>query len=130
MKVAQSHNHKGPRYMAWIKKVYLYLVSLISLIIVIAGAIILINMALKAWVFKKADNTTYYAPKVICSTPGNSAPNPAPECSDPDYEAKQQAQETESRSAQRQRDAAQAIAMIIVATPVFLYHWRLARREA
>ena len=113
--------------MPWIKKVYLYLVSLISLIIVIAAAIMLINMALKAWVFKKADKTIYYAPKIVCDS---TIPNPAPECSDPDFQAKEEAREKESRSAQRQRDAAQAIAMIIVATPVFLYHWRLARKEA
>jgi hypothetical protein len=118
--------------MAWIKKVYLYLVSLISLVIVIIGAIMIINMALKAWVFKKADNTVYYAPKAICDLPTNpdgSKPNLPTECSDPDYEAKQQARERENRSAQRQRDAAQALAMIVVATPVFLYHWKLARKE-
>ena len=45
------------------------------------------------------------------------------ECTDDQY-AKDQ------RSAQKQRDAAQALAMIIVATPVFYYHWKLARKEA
>jgi hypothetical protein len=118
--------------MPWIKKVYLYLMSLISLVIVIIGAIMLINMALKAWVFKKADNVAYYAPKVICNAPANpdgTKPNLAPECADPDYQAKEEAREKESRAAQRQRDAAQALAMIVVATPVFLYHWKLARKE-
>ena len=36
--------------MAWIKKVYLYLVSLVSLVILIIAGIMLINMALKTWV--------------------------------------------------------------------------------
>jgi lipopolysaccharide/colanic/teichoic acid biosynthesis glycosyltransferase len=119
--------------MTWIKKVYLYLVSLISLVILVIAGIMLINMALKATIFKKADNTAYYAPKIACNAPANpdgSKPALDPACSDPNYEQKQREQEKESRSAQRQRDAAQAIAMIIVATPVFLYHWKLARKEA
>jgi len=107
--------------------------SLISLVIVIIAAIMLINMALKAWVFKKADNITYYGPKVICDAPANpdgTQASLAPECSDPNFQAREEEREKEGRAAQRQRDAAQAIAMIIVATPVFLYHWKLARKES
>lgn len=120
--------------MAWIKKVYLYLVSLISLVILVFAAIMLINMALKAWVFKKADQYNYYyPPKVVCetikNTDGSTAPLPA-ECSDPNYQAKEEQRQKDERNAQRQRDASQAIAMILVATPVFYYHWKLARREA
>jgi hypothetical protein len=36
----------------------------------------------------------------------------------------------QNRTSQRQRDAAQAIAFIIVATPAWWYHWRAARKEA
>jgi FtsZ-interacting cell division protein ZipA len=120
--------------MAWIKKVYLYVVSLVSLIIVVIGAIMLINLALRAWVFKKADNSFYYAPKVACDLParaeGSQAAILPAECTDPNYEQKMKEQEEENRAAQRQRNAAQAIAMIIVGAPVFYYHWRLARKEA
>lgn len=117
------------------KKAYLYIVSLISLVILVVAAIMLINMALKTWVFPKADQTYYYAPKLVCSElPANVDPatlsSRDPNCDDPDYEAKAEAREKESRSAQRQRDAAQAVAMIIVAAPVFYYHWKLARKEA
>ena len=42
-----------------IKKIYLYLVSLVSLIIIIVGTIMLLNMALKTWIFTKADNDYY-----------------------------------------------------------------------
>ncbi len=87
----------------------------------------LINMGLKTWIFKKADTNIYYAPKIDCSV-GRVVPQ-SPECTDPNYDAKQQEQEKENRSAQRQRDAAQAIAMILVASPVFYYHWKLARKE-
>jgi hypothetical protein len=115
--------------MPWIKKVYFYLVSLISLVILIVAGIMLINMALKAWVFTKADNNIYY-PQISCTSPSPAGTTLPPECNDPDYEAKQKQRDMEQRAAQRQREAANAIAMIIIATPVFLYHWKLARKEA
>lgn len=115
--------------MAWIKKVYLYLVSLVSLVILIIAGIMLINMALKTWVFPKADTDIYYAPRVDCGTSVGNL-DVMPECADPNYAAKEEARQKENRAAQKQRDAAQALAMIIVATPVFLYHWKLARKEA
>ncbi len=124
--------------MAWIKKVYLYLVSLVSLIILIIAGIMLINMALKTWVFTKADKDFYYNPVVNCTPPPGvdasgsltSSYMAPPECTDPEYQKGTQESQSEQRSAQKQRDAAQALAMIIVATPVFLYHWKLARKEA
>ena len=117
--------------MTWIKKVYLYLVSLVSLVILIIAAIMLINMALKTWVFPKADeNDYYYAPLMTdCTSYSDEMKKTAPECQ-PDYAAKEEEREKTRRAAQKQRDAAQALAMIIVATPVFLYHWNIARREA
>ena len=51
--------------MAWIKRIYLYLVSLIALIIIIIGAQSLIDIGLKTWVFTKADND-FYNPRVVC----------------------------------------------------------------
>ena len=111
--------------MAWIKKVYLYLVSLVSLIILIIASIMLISMALKTWVFPKADTDIYYSPPVASTCVGDEDPNCKP-ISKEEYEK----QSREQRSAQKQRDASNALAMIIVATPVFLYHWKLARKQA
>jgi hypothetical protein len=114
-----------------IKKIYLYVVSLVSLIILVIGSIMLINMALKAWVFTKADNNYYgsYAKPTAeyCKTLAPDGKVPL-ECQ-PGYEEEQRKQEAENRSSQRQRDAAQAVSMIIVAAPVFYFHWRLARKE-
>ena len=119
--------------MAWIKKVYLYMVSLISLIILVVASIMLINMGLKAWIFTEADNAYYYEPKLVCSetkNPDGSVVPLDPNCSNPNYEQEQKDAEAKRRSGQRQSDAAQALAMIIIAAPVFLYHWKLARKEA
>jgi len=38
--------------------------------------------------------------------------------------------DAQNRTSQRQQQAAQSIAMILVATPVWWYHWRMARKEA
>ena len=119
--------------LSWIKKVYLYLVSLISLVILVIAGIMLINLALKAWVFTKADDNYYYPPQLMC----NEAKNPDgsmvvrdPNCNDPAYQEKERTAEMERRAAQQQNSAAQALAMVLVASPVFYYHWKLARKEA
>ena len=111
--------------LSWIKKVYLYLVSLISLVILVIASIILINLALKTWVFPKADNNYYtaYCPTISETTPDGMEISKPRECTDEQYARDQ-------RASQKQRDAAQALAMIIVAAPVFYYHWKLARKEA
>lgn len=110
--------------MQHIKKIYLYMVSLISLVILVIAGIILINLALKTWVFPNADRDMYYGycPGEVKNPDGSIVPEPR-ECTDEQYKK-------DMRSAQKQRDASQALAMIIVATPVFYYHWKLARKEA
>ena len=107
-----------------LKKAYLYLVSIISLIIMVVDALMLINMALKTWVFKKADQNYY---SYAC--PASVAPDGKLATCDPAAQEQQKKQDEENRAAQKQRDAAQAIAMLLVATPVWYFHWRLAKRE-
>jgi len=107
-----------------LKKAYLYLVSAISLIIAVIGAIMLINLALKAWIFTKADMNYYSAPCVQpVLTDGKAVP-----CDQAAIDA-QKKQDQENQASQRQNTAAQALAMIIVATPVWWFHWRLAKKE-
>lgn len=109
-----------------IKKIYLYLVSLVSLFIVVFGAISLLNMGLKTWVFTKADKDFYAYP--MCPTevaPDPSGKSVAYKCD----EAEQQKRAEDSREAQKQRDAANSLAMIIVGAPVFYFHWRLVRKD-
>lgn len=123
--------------MQHIKKIYLYAVSLISLVMLVIASVILINLALKAFIFTKADQNNYYAPLVECNvTDGPNATSEAmmtqgaPDCNSAEFKAKQDAAAAESRKSSQQQDAAQAVAMILVAAPVFYYHWRLARKEA
>lgn len=110
--------------LSWIKKVYLYLVSLISLVILVIATIMLINLAIRTWVFPNADMNYFgYCTSVVESTPEGKTVSQPRECTDEQYAR-------DMRNAQKQQDAAQALAMIIVAAPVFYYHWKLARKEA
>jgi len=91
----------------------------------------LLNMALKTWVFPKADTYGYYPARMspeYCSQAQTDA-KMMPEC-DPNWEETMKKQEEENRKSQRQRDASQALAMILIAGPVWFFHWRLARKEA
>jgi hypothetical protein len=108
-----------------LKKAYLYLVSTISLIIAVIGAIMLINLALKAWVFTKADMNYYSTPCVAPVTVGNTSTG----CDQATLDAQAQ-QAKDQQTSQRESTAAEALAMIIVATPVWYYHWKMARKEA
>jgi len=109
-----------------LKKVYLYLVSLIALIMLIVACVSLINLGLRAWVFKQADNTSYNysCPAIPASTqvPDGSSSNGCDT-------ALQQQQAHEELVSSRETESARDIALIIVGLPVFFYHWRLVRKE-
>jgi glucan phosphoethanolaminetransferase (alkaline phosphatase superfamily) len=74
-----------------LKKAYLYLVSVISLVIWVIGAIMLLNMALKTWVFPKADQDFYSYPCFAKYNPDGSQT----ECS-PEEEARQKSSQTKT----------------------------------
>lgn len=107
-----------------LKKAYLYLVSVISLVIWVFGGIMLLNMALKTWVFTKADRDFYYSPCI-----GAYAPDGRETKCSSEEEQRALKEREDARAAQKQRDAAQALSMIVVAAPVWWFHWRLAKRE-
>jgi hypothetical protein len=118
--------------LSWIKKVYLYMVSLISLIIIVVAAIMLLNLALRTWIFPKADDNYYYPPQIACEqvkNPDGSVSQLPPNCGEDKYSERMKEEEKNRRTAQKQSNAAQALAMLIVASPVFYYHWKLARKE-
>jgi glucan phosphoethanolaminetransferase (alkaline phosphatase superfamily) len=108
-----------------LKKVYLYLVSLIALVMLIVACVSLINLALRAWVFKQADNTTY---NYSCPMIPASAQVPDGSTSSCNTALQQQQAHAQLVSS-RETESARDIALIIVGLPVFFYHWRLVRKE-
>ena len=116
--------------MTWIKKLYLYAVTLIGLVLIIIGATMLVSMGLKA-ALGVNDYITYpnqyNCPAAVpAKTPSTDAA--APVCN-PDQMKQQDEFNKKNNANQKKRDIAQALAMIIVGTPVFMYHWKIARKE-
>jgi hypothetical protein len=135
-----------------IRKIYLYLFSLIGLILMVIAGVQLINLGLKVFVFTQIEkqDTAYQgmpscgpfsAEKVSSIT---SQPNQADKITVQitaseqeqmklwltDYKTWEENQKSyDPIKASRQRDAASSLAMLIIGLPLYMYHWRLARKE-
>lgn len=96
-----------------IRLLYLYLFSFIGLLIIVIGTISLVDLGLQTYVFKDSQYTYY--------------PTPV-EDSKIDPELERQRFEADQK-AQKQRQLSNAIAMIIVGTPLYIYHWKLIKKE-
>ena len=113
-----------------IKTIYFYLVSLISLMMVVFSTADLVNLALKIWVFPKADKQEYIEPSCALQIPAKM-----PGISEEEYQRQiknceaNRMNEDERRSIQHQRDAVRDLSFLVVGAPLFLYHWRIIRRE-
>lgn len=106
-----------------IRKIYLYLFALIGLVISTIGAVELVNLGLKTIVFPQADTYYNYPAAKPIAAPGATSTVQEPSQAEIDRFNEQQ------RSSQRQRDAANALAMLIVGVPLYAYHWKVIKRE-
>lgn len=109
-----------------IRRVYLYLTSLIGLVLVLIGGVQMVNLGLKTWVFTKADDAYYggvcYELRPAAPVKDDETPR---ELSKEDCEK----QRAEERTARRQSDAAQSVAFVLVGLPVWMYHWGKVKNE-
>lgn len=101
-----------------IRVLYLYLFSFVGLLIVVFGSISLIELGLKTFVFKEA---SVYKTYVDQMGPVEKTPIISQE------ELDRRALEQSNRDKQMQ--LANAIAMIAVGTPLYLYHWKKIQKE-
>jgi len=98
--------------------------------LIIIGGVSLINLGLKTYIFTKADQDYYYRIPVAQKIIIEDGVEKAVEKELTEEEIKEQEETAkEQRSAQRQRDAAQAVAMLIVGIPLYTYHWRQVRKK-
>ena len=111
-----------------IRNIYLYLVSFVALMMIIFSTADVLNIALKTFIFTKADsvNYAYYppCPTLPASTTGTAKTDPS--CVTP---AQQKQNDEETRTAQRQNSLVRDISLILVGVPVFMYHWRIIRKK-
>ena len=127
-----------------IRTVYLYIFAMVGLALLIIGGVRFIDMGLKSFVFTQAEEESrYYAVKP-------PTPYPLPRIEDlqdeeglseeekivikqwvADYAAWQERTSgIDPVTARRHRDASTNLALILVGLPLYIYHWRLIRKEA
>jgi hypothetical protein len=131
-----------------IRAIYLYLFALLGLMLLTIGSVRFVDMGLKAFVFTKAEEQErliYKAPpmapleirkleqieeareKKFCLSQKDRA---AVEVWLAEYkEWKEKKEKIDPVTARRHRDASLNLAMILIGLPLYLYHWRIIKRE-
>lgn len=127
----------------WIRIVYLYLMTTIGIVVFVIGSVTMINSVLKTFVFKKADLNYYSRPPEIYLVNQEKQATILTECDDltqedkenisvwlNDYENWKKIDENKMQiTAQRQREFANSIAMIVVGFPLYFIHWAIIKKE-
>jgi hypothetical protein len=111
-----------------LRKVFLYIFASVGLVLSIIGLVSLINLGLRTYVFTKADYPCY-RPYLSEAPPKdvNGANLSQEEIDRRNAEAQQQCEE--QKTSEKQRSAANAIAMLIVGVPLYAYHWNRIRQD-
>lgn len=106
-----------------IRLLYLYLFSFIGLVIIVTGLIQLVDLGMKVYVFKDADKYEMYTYPTKINPSGKEVT-----LTDKEKKEQKRIQENETNR-QRQRQASTAISMLLVGLPLYMYHWRLIKKE-
>lgn len=127
-----------------IRVVYLYLFALIGLVLLTIGGVQLVGLGLRTFILTEADAEMrmHYMPE----PPMRFAPDRATAAANDttfspqereafrqwaaDYERQRRMrEEIDPVKSRRQRDAARALAFLIIGAPLFAYHWRTIKKE-
>ena len=127
-----------------IRTIYLYLFALVGLALLITGAVRFLDMGLKMFIFTKAEDpekiqNMYYSGSPI-STVRLEKYQESEELTEneitnlknwlADYEKWQEEEKKiDYVASNRQREASSNLAMLLVGLPLYLYHWRIIRKE-
>ena len=119
-----------------IRSLYFYAVSIVALFMLVFSCVDLVNIGLKTWVFKNADpsysrcipgNYGVYGTKPTSATgitDENTPTGPTQEQCD-----LQNKQNQENISRQNQSSAVRDFSMLVIALPLFLFHFRIVQKE-
>lgn len=106
------------------RKIYLYLFSVIGLVLIVIAAVQIVNLGLKTFIFKGADQYIVYP-----------AVKMAPSITEKDVVVAEPTEEElrafneKQKNQERQRTAADSLAMLIVGIPLYFYHWNLIKND-
>lgn len=128
-----------------IRTIYLYLFATIGLVLIVIGSVNFINMGLKATIFKQADIEEslrmgeIYPPPLEVERIKKAANEDGELTAEERATLKTFIKEYEQRqaklgkidylAAKRQRDASINLSLLLVGMPLYLYHWRIVKRE-
>ena len=103
-----------------IRRIYLYSFAFLGLVLMVFGAVRLLDLGLKVYVFKQADQYAIYP-----AYPEKLAPEATISAQEKeDVRIREEEARAQNTTSQRQSTASNSIAMIIVGLPLFFYHWR------
>ena len=115
-----------------IRTIYLYIFSVVGLVLIVIGCVRLSDLVLKKYVFPKAEqsiNYPMYPIKPTAAPDGKTTEQTLTPEEQEKYNREQREAEEKQRESQRARTASESIAMIIVGVPLFGYHWRTIQRN-
>jgi len=127
-----------------IRTIYLYLFALVGLALLITGAVKFLDMGLKMFIFTKAEDPEklqqryYYSIPIPIEKLENY--QTSEELTDEEkatlksfLENYKKWEEEEAKidylASNRQKQASSNLAMILVGLPLYLYHWRIIKKE-
>jgi hypothetical protein len=130
-----------------IRTIYLYIFTTLGLVLLTIGSVRFVDMGLKAFVFTQADEeqSLYnkqptFAPVSIdkLTSLASDSPTTLSESEKQsiqqwlaDYKNwEQERAKIDPVNAQRHRDASINLAMILIGLPLYLYHWKVIKKEA
>jgi len=124
-----------------IRTIYLYLFTIVGLTLLVIGSVRFVDMGLKMFVFTKADANQKYYDRPIMVPYSLEKLEIAKEDEGfteeeresikqwlEDYE-KIEEEQIDQITVNRHRDASINLAMILIGLPLYIYHWRLIRKE-
>lgn len=107
-----------------IRLLYLYLFSFVGLLIFVIGAIRIIDLGIKVFVFKGADRFDSYPTMPVKMNPeGKEVP-----LTEVEKEEQRKSNDAETKR-QRQRELSGALSMILVGYPLYRYHWKIINKD-
>ena len=101
-----------------LRLLYLYLFSFVGLLITVIGSIQIVDLTLKTYVFKVSEYSSY--PMMDIKDEKGVVTMSA---------ADQQKQQEADAANQRKRNLSNSLAMILIGTPLYLYHWKTIKKE-
>ena len=132
-----------------VRTIYLYIFALLGLVLLIIGSVNFLNMGLKAFVFTQADEESRIFSKQIpiptipriesikqgieegkdiCLSAEEKA---SVESWLVDYNNwKESVSKIDPITSRRHRDASINLSLILIGLPLYLYHWRIIKRES